>query len=198
METPLLEGEYVRLEPLSADHLELLKAIIYEPTNWKYMANPVLDEAGLNAWAKLAFDQTATGRAMVWVTVAKLPDGVEKVVGSTRFLDIDMVNMSVEIGHTWIGEPYRGTRANTEAKLLQLGFAFEGMGFERVAFKTHSANLRSQAALKAIGAHYEGTFRSHMLMSDGKRRDSAWFSIIRKEWPEVKELLERRLKSPLP
>ena len=92
--------------------------------------------------------------------------------------------------------PLRGTRINTEAKLLQLSHAFETLSLNRVSFKTHIANRRSQAALKAIGARHEGVFRNHLIMPDGSLRDSIWFSIIRSEWPEVKELLNHRLNSP--
>jgi RimJ/RimL family protein N-acetyltransferase len=88
-------------------------------------------------------------------------------------------------------------RINAEAKLLQLTYAFETLNLVRVALKTHASNHRSQSAIKAIGATYEGTFRCHILMPDGSHRDSAWFSILRTEWPDVKDLLNRRLNAPL-
>jgi RimJ/RimL family protein N-acetyltransferase len=91
----------------------------------------------------------------------------------------------------------RGTRVNTEAKLMQLTYAFETLELLRVSFKTHIANQRSQSAIRSIGGIYEGTFRNHLLMSDGSQRDSCWFSITDKEWPEVKDMLTRRLKAPL-
>jgi RimJ/RimL family protein N-acetyltransferase len=86
---------------------------------------------------------------------------------------------------------------NTEAKLLQFTFAFETLKLVRVALKTHASNQRSQAAIKAVGGIYEGTFRNHYIMPDGSTRDSAWFSIIAKEWPEVKDLLTRRMNAPI-
>jgi len=96
-----------------------------------------------------------------------------------------------------ISKRTNGTRVNAEAKLLQLTYAFETLHLRRVAFKTHDHNQRSKAAIKAIGGVYEGTFRNHMLMPDGSSRDSAWFSITDTDWPEVKDLLTRRLNAPL-
>ncbi len=108
-----------------------------------------------------------------------------------------MRHRTVEIGNTWLTEAWRGTRVNTEAKLLQLTLAFETLGLNRVGFKTHVANKRSQSAIRAIGGVYEGTFRNHYVMPDGSLRDSAWYSILLKEWPDVKDTLIRRLKSPV-
>lgn len=195
MQTPVLDGVQVRLEPLEERHLKPLEAIAFVPSNWKYMVAPVRNAEDLQRWAVQAWAHEQGGTWMQWVTVSK-EKGAETLAGATRFMDLDMQNRTVEIGNTWIAEAFRGTRANTETKFLQLRYAFETLEMERVAFKTHAANLRSQAAIKAIGASYEGTFRSHLLMSDGTRRDTAWFSIIKKEWPDVKELLERRLRQP--
>jgi RimJ/RimL family protein N-acetyltransferase len=155
-------------------------------------------QADFQAWAQAALDEQATGTTFPWVTVQKGRDGQpDKVVGATRFIDLDLRHRSVEIGNTWLGESARGTRVNAEAKLLQLTYAFETLDLLRVAFKTHSGNHRSQTAIKGIGAIYEGTFRNHYIMPDGSSRDSAWFSIIRRDWPEVKDLLTRRLNAPV-
>jgi RimJ/RimL family protein N-acetyltransferase len=194
METPALEGQYVRLEALRPAHFDALKDIALDPSIWRYMLQPVRTEDDLHAWIDAAIASPAT---LAWVTIQRPVDGrPETIVGATRFLDLDLKNASVEIGNTWLTAEARGSRVNVEAKLLQLTCAFETLGLHRVAFKTHSANLRSQTAIKSIGARYEGTFRNHLIMSDGSLRDSAWFSIIRSEWPEVKDLLTRRLKAP--
>ena len=92
----------------------------------------------------------------------------------------------LEIGWTWVGTAFQRTGANREAKLLQLGHAFEVLGANRVEFKTHAGNERSRTALAGIGATFEGIFRSHMIMPDGSIRDSAYFSVIADEWPAVK------------
>jgi RimJ/RimL family protein N-acetyltransferase len=199
MQTPILEGPGVRLEPLTLEHLPALEAIAFDPVIWKYMLHKVETPADLRIWANDALAAVATGRSFVWVTIKKAdpadPTSKDQLVGSTRFLDLDLHNRTVEIGHTWLNGTCRGTRVNTEAKLLQLTYAFETLNLVRVALKTNANNQRSQSAIKAIGATYEGTFRSHMIMPDGSHRDSAWFSIIRSEWPEVKDLLNRRLNA---
>ena len=201
MDTPTLEGPGVRLEPLSLAHLPALEAIAFDPVIWKFMLRKVNTPADLRVWIDDALALVATGKVFVWVTIKKAdpadPTSKDQLVGSTRFLDLDLHNSSVEIGHTWLNDTCRGTRVNTEAKLLQLTYAFETLNLVRVALKTHAHNHRSQSAIKAIGATYEGTFRSHMLMPDGTHRDSAWFSILRSEWPDVKDLLNRRLNAPI-
>jgi len=198
MDTPTLEGRSVRLEPLTLDHLPALEAVVFDPATWKYMLHPMRDAKDLRNWVDSALEDEATGTTMPWVTVQKGEDGVaDKVVGATRFMDLDLHHRTTERGHTWLISSCRGTRVNTEAKLLQFTFAFETLKLVRVALKTHASNQRSQAAIKAVGGIYEGTFRNHYIMPDGSTRDSAWFSIIAKEWPEVKDLLTRRMNAPI-
>jgi len=197
MDTPTLEGPGVRLEPLTLAHLPALETIAFDPVIWKYMSRNVHTPADLRVWVDEALAAVAAGTALAWVTVRKATaTEPEALVGSTRFLDLDMHNLTVELGHTWLNDSCRGTRINTEAKLLQLTYAFETLGLRRVALKTHGSNQRSQNAIRAIGAVYEGTFRNHMIMPDGSNRDSAWFSIILKDWPDVKDQLKRRLNAP--
>ena len=198
MDTPTLEGPCVRLEPLTLAHLPALEAIAFDPTIWRYMIFSVRTPADLRAWVETALSAAATGTTLPWVTLRKGGHGaLDELIGCTRFLDLDLHNRTTELGNTWLTAPFRGTRINTEAKLLQLTYAFETLNLLRVSFKTHIANQRSQAAIRGIGGIYEGTFRNHLLMPDGSQRDSCWFSIIAKDWPEVKDMLTRRLKAPL-
>jgi len=195
MDTPILEGAGVRLEPLTLDHLPALEAIAFDPSIWRYMIFSVRTPADLRAWVEIALTAPNT---LPWVTIKKGADGeADQLVGCTRFLDLDLHHRTTELGNTWLTAPFRGTRINTEAKLLQLTYAFDTLDLLRVSFKTHVANQRSQAAIKAVGGIYEGTFRNHLLMPDGSQRDSCWFSITRQDWPEVKEMLTRRLKVPV-
>lgn len=115
------------------------------------------------------------------------------VVGSTRYGNIDRANRRVEIGWTWIGRPWQRTAVNTESKYLLLRHAFETLGCIRVEFKTDALNERSRQALLRIGAKEEGIFRSHVVTSTGRIRDSVYFSIIDREWPAVKTRLEAML-----
>jgi RimJ/RimL family protein N-acetyltransferase len=195
METPILEGDGVRLEPMTLDHLPALEAIAFEPTIWRYMIFSVRTSADLRAWVEAALHAPNT---LPWVTIKRGHDGQpDQLVGCTRFLDLDFHNRTTELGNTWLTAPFRGTRVNTEAKLLQLTYAFDTLGLLRVSFKTHIANQRSQSAIRAVGGIYEGTFRNHLIMPDGSLRDSAWYSIVRQDWPEVQDLLRRRLKAPV-
>lgn len=195
METPVLEGRFVRLARLEPEHLDALFALAQDRTIWKYMLMNLSTREALEAWAEKGWADEAAGTTLPWVSLAKQPDGGWKVAGATRFNDLDLRNRSVEIGNTWIGEAARGTLLNKEAKYLQMKFAFETLGLERVALKAHANNLRSQTAIRSIGGVYEGTFRHHLLMPDGSYRDSAWFSILKTQWPEVKEDLERRMRT---
>jgi RimJ/RimL family protein N-acetyltransferase len=198
MDTPTLEGPCVRLEPLTLAHLPALEAIAFDPTIWRYMVFSVRTPADLRAWVEAALSAETTGTTLPWVTIKRGHNGApDELIGCTRFLDLDLHNRTTELGNTWLTAPYRGTRINTEAKLLQLTYAFDTLNLLRVSFKTHIANQRSQAAIRAVGGIYEGTFRNHLLMPDGSQRDSCWFSIIAKDWPEVKDMLTRRLKAPV-
>ena len=190
--TPRLEGRTVRLEPLALSHLPALEQVAYDPRIWRYMNSVIETPPQLLAWAESALKLQAAGTGMPWVTVLKSEN---KVVGSTRFIDLDLRHRTVEIGHTWLSPTFHGKEVNPEAKLLQLTYAFETLDLRRVALKTHHENLQSQAAMRKMGAQYEGTFRNHYLRDDGSQRHSVWFSIIQEEWPQVKEALQKRLSA---
>ncbi|AXC10822.1 hypothetical protein ACPOL_1476 [Acidisarcina polymorpha] len=186
----LLEGERVRLEPLTLDHLPELAEVAFEPTIWRWMSVWVTNDEELELFVAKALADARAGSAVVWVTRSK-SDG--KVAGATRLYDISQQHRTMELGFTWLHPNYHRTGVNVEAKYLQLGHAFQGMNAARVAFKTHHENMRSQRAIAALGAKPEGTFRNHMIMPDGSVRHSVWYSIIREEWPVVKASLEARL-----
>ncbi|MBS1823612.1 MAG: GNAT family N-acetyltransferase [Acidobacteria bacterium] len=192
IEQPVLDGANVRLEPLSREHLPALEKIAFDERIWRYMTTRVETPKDLEAWLEAALKVAATGTQLPWVTVLKREN---RVVGSTRFIDLDMHNRTVEIGHTWITPELHQKGVNPEAKLLQLAYGFDTLGLNRVALKTHHENLQSQAAMKKLGAVYEGTFRNHYVMPDGSLRHSVWFSITKEEWPQVREGLQQRLSA---
>jgi N-acetyltransferase len=191
IETPVLESASLRLEPLSESHLSGLEKIAFDERIWRYMLTSVKTPDDLRDWMDSALQAKAAGSAMPWATVLKAEN---RVIGSTRFLDLDLKHRTVEIGHTWLAPDFHGAGLNPEAKLLQLTYAFEQLGMNRVALKTHHENLQSQAAMRKMGAIEEGTFRNHYLMPDGSERHSVWFSIIREDWPQVRCRLEQRLQ----
>ncbi len=190
-ETPVLDGVKVRLEPLTEAHLPALEKVTYDDRIWRYMTKWVKTQDDLRSWINPALQAKAAGTSLPWVTVLKSEN---RVIGSTRFADLDLTHRTVELGYTWLAPQYHGAGLNPEVKLLQLAYAFEDLKLNRVAFKTHHENLQSQAAMRKMGAIEEGTFRNHYVMPDGTQRHSVWFSIIRKDWPQVRSRLEQRLQ----
>ena len=186
-----LAGRHVRLEPLTLSHLDALAAVAYDASLWRWTNDRVVDRASLALYVHEALAAQERGGALPFAAV--LIDG-DRVVGSTRFLNIVPRDSRVEIGATWIAAPFQRSPVNTEAKLLMLRHAFDTLGAVRVELKTHSLNEKSRAAIERIGARFEGIHRKHMLMPDGTRRDTAWYSILDDEWPAVKADLEYRME----
>jgi N-acetyltransferase len=145
----------------------------------------------LEAWVAAALESLAAGREVPFAQVERASG---RAVGSTRFLNIEPAHRRLEIGYTWLAPAWQRSALNSEAKLLLMRHAFEGLGALRVEFKTDSRNAASRRALAGIGATEEGTLRRHMLVQDGDRRDSVYFSVIAEEWPAVRQLLQERVE----
>ncbi len=190
----VLEGELVRLEPLAPEHEPGLWEASRDPRIWRWLSivQPQT-RAELQAYVAEALANAAAGSELPFATVRR-SDG--RVVGSSRFLALRPEHRSLEIGWTWLDPELWGTGANVEAKLLMLGDAFERLGCRRVELKTDALNERSRRAMEALPAQFEGVHRRHMLVRDGESRDSAWYSVIAEEWPDVRANLLRRLDSP--
>jgi RimJ/RimL family protein N-acetyltransferase len=195
IEVPTLEGARVRLEPMTLGHLPALEQIAFDERIWRYMPVSIKASQDLREWMEKALGLQAAGTTIPWVTVLKAEN---RVVGSTRFFDVDRGHQTAELGHTWLTPELHGAGLNAEAKLLQLTYAFEELKLRRVALKTHHENVQSQKAMRKIGAVEEGRFRNHYIMPDGSQRHSIWFSIIREDWPQVKSRLEERVRASLP
>lgn len=119
---------------------------------------------------------------------------VKQYAGTSRFANISPVNQRLEIGWTWLGKAYQRTGLNRHNKLLMLSYVFERLNYERVELKADAANKQSREAMEGIGAQYEGALRSHTVMSDGRRRDTVYYSILRSEWPDVKKNLINKIR----
>jgi RimJ/RimL family protein N-acetyltransferase len=191
LEPITLEGEVVRLEPMSLDHVDGLAEVV-EPSIFTWMLAEPLTRDQVTAYVEAALAQQAAGLELPWVTVERSSG---RPIGSTRYLSIVPEHLRLEIGWTWIAPRWQRTAVNSEAKLLQLQHAFERLGARRVEFKTDARNTQSRAALLGIGATFEGILRAHLITRDGGRRDSAYYSILDTEWPEVKRGLSSRLQS---
>ncbi len=186
-----LSGELVRLEPLVADHEAGLWQASRDSRIWRWMSIVQPRTPGeLHAYVEEALANAAAGTELPFATILQ-SDG--RVVGSSRFLSLRPEHGSLEIGWTWLAPETWRTGANVEAKLLMLGDAFERLGCRRVELKTDALNESSRAAMEALPAQFEGIHRRHMLVRDGENRDSAWYSVIAEEWPDVKANLLRRL-----
>lgn len=188
----MLEGEHVRLEPLSlTHHAQLCQVGLDEDLlRWTESYEPTPD--GLRAYIDTALQWQAQGIALPFAVISK---AAGRAVGSSRYAAIDRTNRRLEIGWTWYGREWQRTAVNTETKYLLLRHAFETLGCIRVEFKTDVLNERSRKALLRIGAKEEGVFRHHMILPSGRIRDTVYFSIIGDEWPQVKTRLEDRLRS---
>jgi RimJ/RimL family protein N-acetyltransferase len=185
-----LEGQHVRLEPLRLDHHARLCEVGLDEELWRWTTTLIRTPEEMRAYIETALEEEAAGSSLPFATIEKAS---ARVVGSTRYGNIDRVNRKVEIGWTWVGRNWQRTFVNTEAKYLMLRHAFETWGCLRVEFKTDSLNERSRNALARIGAQEEGTFRNHMIVHDGRLRHSVYYSIIDSEWPAVKAALEAKI-----
>lgn len=186
-----LPGGRARLEPLAPHHAVDLLTAAAEDAIWLYMpaARPRTD-VDMGAMIHAALEARGTGEAFPFAVIDRSRG---RAVGSTRYLEIQPQNRALEIGWTWYGASARRTSINTECKYLLLRHAFERAwpgGAHRVQFKTDERNERSRNALLRIGAQFEGILRRHRVMHDGHVRSSAYFSVVREEWPSVKTRLE--------
>ncbi len=185
-----LAGRFVRLEPLSLEHLPGLVAVGLDPELWRLIPTQITDAAGMRRYVESALADGEAGRAIPFATIEQ---ATGTVVGSTRFGNLEPAHRRVEIGWTWIAAPWQRSAVNTEAKLLMLTHAFEKLAMNRVELKTDALNARSRAAIARIGATEEGTLRHHMVTESGRLRDTVYFSLLRDEWPEAKRRLTARL-----
>jgi RimJ/RimL family protein N-acetyltransferase len=159
---------------------------------WDFMLYGRMDSADdMRGWVAEILGRSTNGTEMPFVAI-HLASG--RVAGATRYLNIMPKDRGLEIGGTWYGVEFQRTPVNTECKYLLLKHSFDSLGCIRVQFKTDLRNIRSQKAIERIGAAKEGILRNHMILPDGRFRDSVYYSILDSEWPEVKSRLENYLK----
>jgi RimJ/RimL family protein N-acetyltransferase len=190
IEPVILEGKFVRLEPLRFEHLDALCAVGLEKSMWILTTNVMENFGDMRNYVETALKDFERKISLPFVTVEKSSN---KIVGSTRFGNIDVKNLKTEIGWTWINPEWQRTFVNTEAKLLMLTHAFETWECIRVEFKTDALNEKSRNAILRIGATEEGILRRHMITETGRYRDSVYFSIIDSEWEDVKANLRQKV-----
>jgi N-acetyltransferase len=187
-----LEGPLVRLESMRKEHLEPLCLAGLEESIWRWSPEKIKSRGDMLRYIERALDERRRGTALPLVTIDKSQN---KIVGSTRFGNIDAKNRRAEIGWTWINPVWQRTFVNTEAKFLMLTHAFEVWKCIRVELKTDALNEKSRNAILRLGAVQEGILRQHMITDSGRFRDTVYFSIIDSEWQLVKENLAGKLSN---
>ena len=191
IEPIVLEGKFVRLEPLTMSHHWQLCEVGLDEVLWRVSPHQIVTPDDMKGYIETALSQQNNGISLPFVTIDKSSN---KVIGSTRFCNIRIEDKGVEIGWTWIAQDWQRTYVNTEAKLLMLTHAFEVWDCHRVEFKTDALNEKSRRAILRLGAIQEGIFRQHIICQSGRIRDSVYFSIIDSEWERVKGNLEAKLR----
>jgi RimJ/RimL family protein N-acetyltransferase len=183
----VLTGKHVRLEPMTEAHIQGLAKIGVGQSFWDFMLYGNMNsEEDMRGWVMDIISRGKKGTDLPFAVI-HLASG--RVAGATRYLNIMPSDRGLEIGGTWYGVDFQRTAVNTECKYLLLSHAFETLGAIRVQLKTDLRNERSQKAMERIGAKKEGVLRNHMILPDGRYRDSVFYSILDSEWAEVKNNL---------
>lgn len=187
-----LTGTHAILEPLSFEHLDGIKEAVKDGELWNLWFTSIPSPETADAYIKTALDMRENAGAIPFIVREKKSN---KIIGCTRYFNVDEVNQRLEIGYTWYAESYQRTAVNTECKYMLLAHAFEKLDAIAVEFRTHWHNHKSRAAIARLGAKQDGVLRNHTKSADGVYRDTVVFSIINLEWPAVKKSLEFKLKS---
>ena len=187
----ILEGQHVRLEPLTQSHAGSLIAAASDGELWNTQVTIIPQPAGMKDYIQAALDGQAQGRELPFVIISKSSN---QIVGTTRFYEIRSNDRAAAIGYTWLAESAQRTAVNTESKLSLLTHAFENWNCNRVQLITDVLNEQSRTAILRLGAKQEGILRKHLILPNGRIRDSVLFSITDDEWPGVKQSLVTRLR----
>lgn len=180
----VLENSRVRLRPLETSDFEALKVIAFDPDIWEFTLTRADDAVSLAAYLAQAVHDRQAGRRFAFAIVDR---ETGQLAGSTSYYNIFPADQRLSIGYTWVGKDFQRTGLNRAAKHLLLCHAFGDLQCERVELETDSRNLKSQQAMRRMGATEEGTLRRHRLTQGGYRRDTVIFSIIRPEWDELRQ-----------
>jgi RimJ/RimL family protein N-acetyltransferase len=186
-----LENDQVLLRPMTPEDRGGLHAIAMEPSIWRYFVTRIETDADFDKFFDAGLADQDAGRRVVYV-IADKDSG--RLAGSMSYCSLSEPDLRLEIGWSWLGRDWQGRGINRWAKFLLLEHAFERLGAERVEFKTDVLNVQARRGLRNIGAQEEGTLRSFNPMPDGRRRDAIYYSVLRPEWPLVRDQLLTRPK----
>jgi len=192
IEPVALAGSKVVLEPLAIEHADRIREAVKDGELWNLWFTSVPSPDKVESYIQTALDMRENAGAMPFIVREKESN---KIIGCTRYFNVDEVNQRLEIGYTWYSESYQRTAVNTECKYLLLAHAFEKLDAIAVEFRTHWHNHKSRAAIARLGAKQDGVLRNHTKSANGVYRDTVVFSIINLEWPAVKQSLEFKLQN---
>jgi RimJ/RimL family protein N-acetyltransferase len=181
---PVLENKRVLLRPLQLEDADALQPVAIQPALWKVGTSDLSQRSELEKYIRQAVQERERKECIPFVIIDKQEN---RVAGSTRFTALAPVHKRAEIGFTWIDTALQGTGLNKAMKYAMLQHAFEAEGLNRVELKTDELNTQSRNAILSIGAKQEGIFRHHMIVTNGRLRNTVYFSILKEEWPEIKE-----------
>jgi RimJ/RimL family protein N-acetyltransferase len=182
----ILETDRVLLRPVQESDFEIFFQLAQDNEMWSFFTLNLANKEHLQKWMKAAFDDKEANTRRAFTIIDKTTD---QITGSSSIGNISYHDLRLEIGWSWMGKNFRGTGVNVHAKYSMLRYAFEALNFERVEFKTDVLNERARQGLRKIGGKEEGILRSHMTMWNNRRRDSIYFSVIKNEWPILKETI---------
>jgi RimJ/RimL family protein N-acetyltransferase len=180
----ILETNKVLLRPLQESDYHHFLQLSQDEQMWQYFTLNLQDENQLSKWMNIAKQDRELGTRIPFTIINK---ETNTIAGSTSIGNISDFDLRAEIGWSWLGKPYRSSGVNRHAKFSMLKYIFEEWKFERVEFKTDVLNERAKKGLKNVGVKEEGVLRSHMTMWNNRRRSSVFYSILKDEWPEVKQ-----------
>jgi len=183
-----LKGNFVTLEPLNKTHVAGLKEAVLDGESWKLWFANVPSPETMEKYVDKAIIAAKSGD----IAFAVLCNNSNKIVGTTRFYNVDKKNKRAMLGYTWYSSSVRRSPVNTECKLLLLTHIFETHAALAVEFRTHFLNQGSRKAIERLGAKQDGILRSHQILKDGTVRDTVVYSIISSEWPAVKNNLQSK------
>ena len=186
-----LETDRVLLRPIAIDDFDPFLALAQQDKDmWKYFSLNLADKMGLKKWMDTAVAERETGTRRPFTIIDKK---AKQIAGSSSLGNISYHDLRVEIGWSWLGKDFRSSGVNFNAKYAMMRYAFDELNFERVEFKTDLLNERAKQGLRKIGARDEGVLRSHMTMWNDRRRDSIYFSVLKNEWPHLKETIFKEI-----
>jgi RimJ/RimL family protein N-acetyltransferase len=180
----ILENNLALLRPMQQNDAEGFSKIAFNPDIWEYTTTCPLNLNDLNDYINNSLIDKSNQLRYPFTIIDKRSG---EIAGSTSYGNVSLKDKRLEIGWTWLGKKFMGTGLNKECKFLLLQYAFEELKFERVEFKTDVLNKAARKALEKIGAKEEGVMRSHMVLANGRRRDSIYYSVLSYEWKDIKE-----------